>query len=120
MESRSPRWSFNSGVTLLLLALVLELNNHRVVSFFAHLFEEINQKKDKLTGKRKEVKCITAAVIIRYPSKLHRSTRSGPTAVCYAIGSLIRKSVCGVGISTPCREVSTRMISVFVTELSDL
>ena len=33
-------------------------------------------------GQRKEVKCITAAaVIIRYPSKLHRSTRSGPTAV---------------------------------------
>ena len=32
--------------------------------------------------KRKEVKCITAAaVIIRYPSKLHQSTRSGPTAV---------------------------------------
>ena len=37
-------------------------------------------------GKRKEVKCITAAVMIRYPSKLHRSTRSGPTAVDYAIG----------------------------------
>ena len=36
-------------------------------------------------GKRKKVKCITAAVIIRYPSKLHRSTRSGPTAVYYAI-----------------------------------
>ena len=37
---------------------------------------------------RKEVKCITAAVIIRYQSKLHRSTRSGPTAVYiyYAIG----------------------------------
>ena len=32
-------------------------------------------------GKRKEVKCITAAVIIRYPSKLHRSNRSGLTAV---------------------------------------
>ena len=32
-------------------------------------------------GKRKQVKCITAAVIIRYPSKLHRSTRSGLTAV---------------------------------------
>ena len=31
--------------------------------------------------KRKEVKCITAAVIMRYPSKLHRSTRSGLTAV---------------------------------------
>ena len=37
-------------------------------------------------GKRKEVKCITAAVKIQYPSKLHRSTRSGPTAVCYANG----------------------------------
>ena len=33
-------------------------------------------------GKIKKVtKCITAAVIIRYPSKLHRSTRSGLTAV---------------------------------------
>ena len=32
-------------------------------------------------GKRKEVKCITAAVIIRNPSKLHRSARSGLTAV---------------------------------------
>ena len=32
-------------------------------------------------GKRQEVKCITAAVIIRYPSKLHRSTRSGLTAL---------------------------------------
>ena len=32
-------------------------------------------------GQRKEVKCITAAGIIRYPSKLHRSTRSGLTAV---------------------------------------
>ena len=31
-------------------------------------------------GKIKEVTCITAAVIIRYPSKVHRSTRSGPTA----------------------------------------
>ena len=36
-------------------------------------------------GKRKEVKCNTAAIIVRYPSKLHRSIRSGPTAVCYAI-----------------------------------
>ena len=36
--------------------------------------------------KRKEVKCIIAAVIIRYQSKLHRSTRSGPTAVYFAIG----------------------------------
>ena len=34
------------------------------------------------TGKRKEVKCITAAaVIVRYPRKLHRSTRSGLPAV---------------------------------------
>ena len=32
------------------------------------------------------MKCTTAAVIIRYPSKLHRSARSGPTAVYYAIG----------------------------------
>ena len=32
------------------------------------------------------MKCNTAAVIIRYPSKLHRSTRSGPIAVYYAIG----------------------------------
>ena len=31
--------------------------------------------------KRKEVKRITAAVTIRYPSKLHRSTRSRLTAV---------------------------------------
>ena len=37
-------------------------------------------------GKIKEVRCITAAVVIRYPSKLHRSTRPGPTAVYYAIG----------------------------------
>ena len=32
-------------------------------------------------GKVLEVKCITAAGIVRYLSKLHRSTRSGPTAV---------------------------------------
>ena len=32
-------------------------------------------------GKRKEMKCITAAVIVLYPSMLHRSTRSGLTAV---------------------------------------
>ena len=33
-------------------------------------------------GKRKEVKCITTtADLIRYPSKLHRWTRSGLTAV---------------------------------------
>ena len=37
-------------------------------------------------GKRKEVKRIPAAAIIRYPSKLHRSTRSGPIAEYYAIG----------------------------------
>ena len=45
--------------------------------------------------KKKEVKCITAAVLIRYPSELHRSTRSGRTAAYYAIGlctnSLIRR-----------------------------
>ena len=32
-------------------------------------------------GKRKEVKRITAAGIIRYPSKFYRSTRSGLTAL---------------------------------------
>ena len=32
-------------------------------------------------GKRKEVKCNASAVITRYPSKLHRSTRSGLIAV---------------------------------------
>ena len=32
-------------------------------------------------GKRKEMKCTTAAGIIRYPSKFHRSTRSGLAAV---------------------------------------
>ena len=46
-------------------------------------------------GKRKEVKCISAAVIIRYPSKLHRSTRSGPTAVYYAIGSCTTSLIIG-------------------------
>ena len=45
--------------------------------------------------KRKEVKCITAAVIIRYPSKLHRSTRSGPTAVYYAIGPCTTSLITG-------------------------
>ena len=46
--------------------------------------------------KRKEVKCITAAVIIRYPSKLHRSTRSGPTAVVYyAIGPCTTSLITG-------------------------
>ena len=46
-------------------------------------------------GKRKEVKCITAAVIISYPSKLHRSIRSGPTAVYYAIGSCTTSLITG-------------------------
>ena len=46
-------------------------------------------------GKIKEVKCITAAVIIRYPSKLHRSTRSGPTAVYYAIGPCTTSLITG-------------------------
>ena len=46
-------------------------------------------------GKRKEVKRITAAVIIRYPSKLHRSTRSGPTAVYYAIGPCTTSLITG-------------------------
>ena len=46
-------------------------------------------------GKRKEVKCITAAVIIRYPSKLHRSNRSGPTAVYYANGQCATSLVTG-------------------------
>ena len=46
-------------------------------------------------GNRKEVKCVTAAVIIRYPSKLHRSTRSGPTAVYYAIGPCTTSLITG-------------------------
>ena len=46
-------------------------------------------------GKRREMKCITAAVIIRYPSKLHRSTRSGPTAVCHAIGPCTTSLIAG-------------------------
>ena len=46
-------------------------------------------------GKRNEVKCITAAVIIRYPSKLHRSTRSGPNAVNYAIGPCTTSLITG-------------------------
>ena len=41
------------------------------------------------------MKCITAAVIIRYPSKLHRSTRSGPTAVYHAIGSCTTSLITG-------------------------
>ena len=46
-------------------------------------------------GKIKEVKRITAVVIIRYPSKLHRSTRSGPTAVYYAIGPCTTSLITG-------------------------
>ena len=46
-------------------------------------------------GKRKEMKCITAAVIIRYPSTLHRSTRFGPTAVYYAIGPYTTSLITG-------------------------
>ena len=46
-------------------------------------------------GKRKEVKCITAAVLIRYPIKLHRLTRSGPTAVYNAIGSCTTSLITG-------------------------
>ena len=45
--------------------------------------------------KKKVVKCITAAVIIRYPSKLHRSTRFGPTAVYYAIGPCATSLITG-------------------------
>ena len=46
-------------------------------------------------GKRKEVQCITAAVIIRYSSKLHRLTRSGPTAVYYATGACTTSPITG-------------------------
>ena len=46
-------------------------------------------------GKRKEVKCITAAVTTRYPSKLHRSIRSGPTAVYCAIGPCTTSLITG-------------------------
>ena len=46
-------------------------------------------------GKRKEVKCVTAAVIIRYPTKLHQSTRSGPTAVYYAFGPCATSLITG-------------------------
>ena len=46
-------------------------------------------------GKRKEVKSIAAAVKIRYPSKLHRSTRSGPIAVYYAIGTCTTSLITG-------------------------
>ena len=45
--------------------------------------------------KRKEVKCITAAVIIRYPSKLHRSTRSASTAAHYGIGPYTTSLITG-------------------------
>ena len=48
-----------------------------------------------MMGERKEVKCITAAVIMRYSSKLHRSTRSGPTAVYYAIGACTTSLITG-------------------------
>ena len=43
----------------------------------------------------KEVKCITAAVTIRYPSKLPRPTRSGPTAVYCAIGPCTTSLITG-------------------------
>ena len=46
-------------------------------------------------GQRKEVNCIAAAVTIRYPSKLHRSTRSGPTALHYAIGPCTTSLITG-------------------------
>ena len=39
------------------------------------------------------MKCFTDAVIIRYSIKLHRSTRSGPTAVYYAIGPCTTSSL---------------------------
>ena len=41
------------------------------------------------------MKCITAAVILRYASKLHPSTRSGPTAVYYAIGPCTTSPITG-------------------------
>ena len=46
-------------------------------------------------AKRKELKCITAAVIMRYPSKLQRPTRSGPTAVYYTIGPCTTSLITG-------------------------
>ena len=46
-------------------------------------------------GIRKEVKCIIAALKIRYPSKLHRSTRSEPTAVYFAIGPCTTSLITG-------------------------
>ena len=45
-------------------------------------------------GRRKEVKCITAAGMIRYPSKLHRSTRSG-LLLYYAIGPCTTSLIAG-------------------------
>ena len=41
------------------------------------------------------VKCITAAVIIRYPSMLHRSTRFGPNVAYYAIGPCTSSLITG-------------------------
>ena len=46
-------------------------------------------------GKIIDVKCITDAVIIRYPSKLYRLTRSGLIAVYYAIGPCTTSLVTG-------------------------
>ena len=43
----------------------------------------------------REEECITAAVIIRSTSKLHRSTRSGPTAVHFAIGPCTNSLITG-------------------------
>ena len=58
-------------------------------------------------GKKKDVKCITAAVIIRYRSKLHRATRSGPTAAYHAIG--------------PCKtSLITGQYEMIVIELAEL
>ena len=61
-------------------------------------------------GKRKEVKCSTAAVIIRYQSKLHRSTRSGPIAVYYAIGP------CTTSLITGQYEILVRELAELVRE----
>ena len=43
----------------------------------------------------KEVNCITVVVIIRYQSELHRSTRSGQTAVYFAIGPCLTFLITG-------------------------
>ena len=64
-------------------------------------------------GKRK-VKCITAAVIIRYPSKLHRSTRSGLTAVLciwpmYNFSSHTQRT-CSVTLLAPCAWLNKNII----------